>query len=118
MPVTVNRDLVAGRYDLGCERGPALDLFADEKERRARTRAFEFAEDGRCSLRMGPVVEGDGDARRGLEPAWNVKGRGDEGRDRSRRRPAPGRERPGSGEVSAHPRRRARTRPQTGAGRT
>jgi len=38
--VAVDRDLMSGSRNLGCKRRLALDLFANEEERRARADAF------------------------------------------------------------------------------
>ena len=64
MAVPVQSDGVAGRRHLGEQRGPALDLLSDDEERRVRARAREHVEDRRCSLRMRPVVERQGDTVR------------------------------------------------------
>jgi len=60
--VAVQRDLVALGCDLSGECRPALDLFADEEEGGDHVGSRERFEDSRRPPRVGPVVEGEGDA--------------------------------------------------------
>ena len=62
VPVPVQRDLVARGGDLGGDSRPALDLLADEEERRSRIGARERLEHRARPLGMRPVVERQGDA--------------------------------------------------------
>ncbi len=71
MAVAVERDLVPGRGDLGSERGIALDLLADEEERRACVRGAEQLERRGRPFRVRPVVEGQSDARRLGQAQWD-----------------------------------------------
>lgn len=57
MAVTVQRDFVSTRDDVRGNTRPALDLFADEKEGRARITRLEEVEDGRRPGGVRPVVE-------------------------------------------------------------
>ena len=54
MTVAVDADLVARGQDLGGERRVALDLLADEEERRAHAGPLQRGEGGRRSLGCGP----------------------------------------------------------------
>jgi len=60
--VAVQGDLVTRGCDLGGERRPALDLFADEEEGGDHVGSCERLEDSGRPLRVGSVVEGEGDA--------------------------------------------------------
>ena len=90
MPVAVQGDRVARGGDLGRECWPALDLLADQEERRPRASAREELEDGRGALRMRAVVEGQRDGGRwrlgahgwSVECPWQVEGSGRRGEDR------------------------------------
>ncbi len=57
VPVAVDADRVPRGDDLPGQRGPALDLLADEEERRAGAGGGERVEHGRRALRMRAVVE-------------------------------------------------------------
>ncbi len=59
MPVAVDGDLMTRGGDLRSQRGKALHLLADEEERRGCSRAREDIENGRSSLRVRSVVEGE-----------------------------------------------------------
>jgi hypothetical protein len=52
---------MTGGGDLSRKRGKALDLLADEEERRGNAEPFEFGEQRRRPVGVRPVVEGDGD---------------------------------------------------------
>jgi hypothetical protein len=60
--MAMDRDLMSGSRNLGCKRRVALDLFANEEERRARTGAFELMQNRRCPVPVRAVVECDRDA--------------------------------------------------------
>ena len=83
MAVPVQGDDVAGRRDLGEQRGPPLDLLSDDEEGRACARARERIEDRRRSLGMGSVVERQRDAVRPPESAGQTEPGGEPGDDGS-----------------------------------
>ena len=79
VPVAVQGDLVACRRDLGRKGRVALDLLADEEERCGCAGRRKHLEHRRRSLRVRPVVEGDGDAARLVEQARDPEGRASAG---------------------------------------
>ena len=56
VPIAVQGDPVTGGRDLGGERAVALDLLADQEERRAYVAPCEDLQDGRRPARVRPVV--------------------------------------------------------------
>ena len=89
MAIAVDADRVAGGNDLGRERPVALDLLADQEERRDRASSVQSLEYGRGAVAMRPVVEGACDPAPGRKRARNPKGRGNRPHDGSRRRSEP-----------------------------
>src|SRR5919197_5939300 len=88
MAVAVEADVVAGSDDLGRELRSALDLLADEEERRPRVRSLQERENRRRSGRMRSVVERERDRIRGLDAVVDPERRSERpeaGRERGQR---------------------------------
>src|SRR3984885_14760203 len=70
--VAVQRHRVPAPGDLGRQRGPAFDLFADQEERGLDVRRRQYLEHGRRPLRMRSVIERQRHAerRRGAGDVW------------------------------------------------
>jgi hypothetical protein len=85
--------------DLGDQRRPALDLLADQEEGRRRPALAQDLEHCRRTLRVGAVIEGQGDpiadaqshfdAKRGAEPRHDRRQRRTGVQDRGRRGAGP-----------------------------
>src|SRR5207244_9603662 len=73
VPVAMDADLVAGGGYLGCELRPALDLLADEEERRPHVCPLERGEHGARPLWMWPVVERQRDGVRTIDRGANAE---------------------------------------------